>query len=80
MQVYLQAGQHSAALQQYQSCEKILRRELGLDPQPETHQLYKQIRKGALGQTPVLQKAVSKHAETQPAGPANIFYRPGEGM
>ena len=36
MQVYLQAGQHSAALQQYQSCEKILRRELGLDPQPET--------------------------------------------
>ncbi len=46
MQVYLQAGQPSAALQQYQSCEKILRRELGLDPQPETHQLYKQIRKG----------------------------------
>jgi len=58
MQVYLQAGQPSTALQQYQSCEKILRRELGLDPQPETHQLYKQIRKGTLGQTPAPPKAI----------------------
>ena len=60
MQVYLQAGQPSAALQQYQSCEKILRRELGLDPQPETHQLYKRIRKGASSQAPVPQKTIPK--------------------
>ena len=46
MRVYLQAGQHSAALKQYQICEEILRRELNLDPQPETYALYKQIRKG----------------------------------
>src|SRR5215207_7886277 len=45
MQVYIQAGQHSAALKQYQACEQILRKELGMDPQPETRELYKKIRK-----------------------------------
>ena len=46
MQIYIQAGQHNAALKQYQTCEQILRKELGVDPQPETRALYKQIRKG----------------------------------
>lgn len=45
MEVYLQAGQHGAALKQYQACEQILRRELGLDPQPETRALYQKIRR-----------------------------------
>jgi len=45
MQVYIQAGQHSAALKQYQICEQTLRKELGIDPQPETRELYKKIRK-----------------------------------
>lgn len=45
MEVYLQAGQHSAALKQYQACEQILRKELNLDPQPETRAIYKRIRK-----------------------------------
>jgi predicted ATPase/DNA-binding SARP family transcriptional activator len=48
MEVYLQAGQHSAALKQYQTCEQILRKELNLDPQPETRALYKRIRKGEI--------------------------------
>jgi predicted ATPase/DNA-binding SARP family transcriptional activator len=48
MEVYIQAGQHSAALKQYQTCEQILRKELGLDPQPETRALYKKIRKGEM--------------------------------
>ncbi len=48
MEVYIQAGQHSAALKQYQACEQILRKELGLDPQPETLTLYKRIRKGEI--------------------------------
>ena len=46
MEVYWQAGQHSAALKQYQTCEQILRKELNLDPQPETRALYKKILKG----------------------------------
>jgi len=45
MHIYIQAGQHNAALKQYQTCEKLLRKELGVDPQPETRALYKQIRK-----------------------------------
>lgn len=45
MEVYLQAGQYTAALKQYQTCEQILRKELGIDPQPETLALYKKIRK-----------------------------------
>ena len=48
MQVYFQAGQHSAALKQYQTCEQILRKELNLDPQPETRELYKKILKGEI--------------------------------
>ena len=46
MRVYWQAGQHSAALKQYQGFEELLRKELNLDPQPETYALYKRIRKG----------------------------------
>jgi DNA-binding SARP family transcriptional activator len=53
MEVYLQAGQQSAALRQYQICEEILRKELNLDPQPETYALYKQIRKGENRAAPV---------------------------
>ncbi len=52
MEVYLQAGQNNAALKQYQACEQILRKELNLDPQPETRELYKKIRKGELKPVP----------------------------
>ena len=48
MQVYIQANQHAAALKQYQICERILRKELNIDPQPETRALYKRIRKGEI--------------------------------
>ena len=48
MEVYLQAGQHSAALKQYEACEQILRKELNLDPQPETRALYRKLRKGEM--------------------------------
>jgi predicted ATPase/DNA-binding SARP family transcriptional activator len=53
MEIYIQAGQHNAALKQYQTCEKLLRRELGVDPQPETRALYKQIRRGEIKTTPL---------------------------
>jgi predicted ATPase/DNA-binding SARP family transcriptional activator len=56
MQVFIQAGQHNAALKQYQACEKILRKELGVDPQPETRLLYKQIRKGEITPTQLIKQ------------------------
>jgi DNA-binding SARP family transcriptional activator len=41
--LYLQAGQYSAALYQFERCTRLLRDELGLDPSPETRSLYKHI-------------------------------------
>jgi predicted ATPase/DNA-binding SARP family transcriptional activator/Tfp pilus assembly protein PilF len=47
--IYLLArsGQRSAALQQYSSYQKLLADELGVEPEPETTDLYKRIRSGA---------------------------------
>jgi predicted ATPase/DNA-binding SARP family transcriptional activator len=60
MEIQIEAGQHNAALKQYQSCEKILRTELGVGPQTETRVLYKQIRKGEIKpRRPVKQIATS---------------------
>lgn len=49
MQLYAEAGQHTAALHQYQTCERILRAELGVAPLAETIQLYEALkaRRGA---------------------------------
>jgi tetratricopeptide (TPR) repeat protein len=43
MRVYSDLGRRGAALQQYQVCERILRRELGVEPEEETRQLYREI-------------------------------------
>jgi len=57
MDIYIQAGQHSAALKQYQFLEQTLRKELNLDPQSETRELYKKIRKGEAKPVPVEKRA-----------------------
>ena len=44
MLVYEQAGQHNAALRQYQECVRVLDEELGVAPQPETTALYQKLR------------------------------------
>jgi DNA-binding SARP family transcriptional activator len=41
--VLLAAGQPHAALQQYRACEAVLRRELGVEPMPETQALLPRI-------------------------------------
>jgi tetratricopeptide (TPR) repeat protein len=46
MRVYEQAGQHSAALRQYQECARLLREEIGAQPDPETIALYERIKSG----------------------------------
>lgn len=43
------SGQRSAALAQYQQCQRILQRELGVEPAAATRQLYQRIR--AAGET-----------------------------
>lgn len=69
MQVYLEAGQQSAALKQYQACEQLLRKELGMDPQPETRELYKKIRKREI------KPAQRETPKEKPAPPHNIPFQ-----
>lgn len=44
MELYEKSGQHAAALRQYNECARILDQELGVSPQPETAELYHNIR------------------------------------
>ncbi len=48
MLLYAKTQQHTAAIRQYRECVRLLQSELGLDPSPETEQLYQQIRTRSL--------------------------------
>jgi WD40 repeat protein/DNA-binding SARP family transcriptional activator len=48
MRLLAYCGQRSAALGQYETCRRLLREELGLEPEAETVALYEQIRAGQL--------------------------------
>jgi DNA-binding SARP family transcriptional activator/predicted ATPase len=41
--LYARKGQRAEAHRQYQACERLLAEELGIEPQPETKQLYEHI-------------------------------------
>jgi predicted ATPase len=43
MRLYFKNGRRGAALMQYQRCVEVLQRELGVEPEPETKQLYQDI-------------------------------------
>jgi DNA-binding SARP family transcriptional activator len=43
MRLYMQSGDLAAALQQYDTCARILKRELGVEPDAETRALQQQI-------------------------------------
>jgi DNA-binding SARP family transcriptional activator len=43
MRCYAQRGRRDAALRQYQDCVEVLRRELDVEPEPETKELYREI-------------------------------------
>jgi predicted ATPase len=46
MRVLAANGDRSAALAQYETCRRILAKELGVEPSAETQKLYEQIRQG----------------------------------
>ncbi len=48
MVAYALSGRRSQAIQQYQRCAEILRRELGAVPAPQTTELYRRLLKGHL--------------------------------
>jgi DNA-binding SARP family transcriptional activator len=59
--LYVDLGRRAAALRQYQVCVGLLRRELGVEPEPETRALYREI----LPRT----RAVAAHVARDPDGP-----------
>ena len=50
MKLYARSGRRAAALRQYQECVEVLQRELGVEPEPATRQLYRETL--AAGQAP----------------------------
>ena len=46
MRLLYHLNERAAALQQYEKCVQLLEEELGLEPEPETVELYEQIRAG----------------------------------
>jgi WD40 repeat protein/DNA-binding SARP family transcriptional activator len=51
-------GHRAAALAQYQACCETLSRELGMEPEPDTLELYEQLRTGTLLRTPAAARRV----------------------
>ncbi len=51
MRLYMLQGKRSNALAQYDTCVQLLAQELGVEPSPETVQLWEQIRDDAFEQT-----------------------------
>ncbi|KPV51131.1 hypothetical protein SE17_22985, partial [Kouleothrix aurantiaca] len=45
MRCYSRLGQHHLALRQYQSCAEALQKELGVEPDDTTRQLYERVRR-----------------------------------
>ncbi len=48
MQLFVQSGQRAQALQQFETCRELLRRELAIQPMRETMALYQQIADSAI--------------------------------
>ncbi|MCK6540309.1 MAG: NB-ARC domain-containing protein, partial [Anaerolineales bacterium] len=67
MSALARAGQRSAALAQYQTCRRILEKELGVEPSAGTTALYEQIR-----------KAESRPAGNLPASTTSFIGREAE--
>jgi len=49
MESYARLGKRAAALEQYEECRRLLRKEWGVDPEPETVALAEAIRRGQIG-------------------------------
>ena len=52
MSLLARDGQRGAALAQYEACRQALRKELDVEPSPETQQVYESIRAGQLAAAP----------------------------
>jgi DNA-binding SARP family transcriptional activator len=77
MKLYASTGRRAAALRQYQECVAVLQRELDVEPEPATRQLYRDIlASGAAGARDIAEPQkrsspqASQHAPRGPRGAA----------
>jgi DNA-binding SARP family transcriptional activator len=59
MRMYSRHGRRDAALRQYQSCVETLRRELSVEPEPETRQLYQEVLRGRATPSPTARTTIA---------------------
>jgi len=60
MRLYAGSGQQTAALRQYEACERVLREELSVPPSAETATLYQAIKEGRAPQLGVSRPGVAE--------------------
>ena len=73
MRLHAQLGQRAAALRQYQQCVTVLQRELGVEPELETQQLYQEILRQ---RTTASRPAASPSANVTPRPPGRGALEP----
>jgi DNA-binding SARP family transcriptional activator len=66
MRLYIQQGRRDAALRQYQVCVDVLQRDLGVEPEAETKQLYQEILRQRPVYSPALEPLSESEASTRP--------------
>ena len=69
MRLYVELGRRGAALRQYQHCVTVLRRDLGVEPEEETKQLYQQTLRG--------RPTASQEHRAHPAAASDVHVRSG---
>lgn len=68
MRMLASTGQRAAALEEYERCRSVLRDELDLEPEPETTELWRQLRTGRFSAVEVSRpRGISGALPSQPA-------------
>ncbi|HET6444880.1 MAG TPA: AAA family ATPase, partial [candidate division Zixibacteria bacterium] len=78
MRAYSFLGQRNSALKQYANCRKIIAEELGVEPMPETRQLYHDIRDNKLAVPASFATTPIPFPVTQPEGHSFSGHHPLE--
>jgi len=79
MLLYAQSGQRTAALRQYETCQRLLRTELDLEPELETTLLYQRIRDHRLLPTPASHSPAERPVPERPTGTVTFLFTDIEG-
>ena len=76
IRLYAASGRRSEALRQYRDCVRVLDRELGVRPLPETTEIYNAVNEGRALEAPVVPAARPAPAAAAPVSP--LVGRAGE--